>query len=87
MVPTHQKTTEAPRWHCFLVWHDIKWATKANIWPKMARVVESTLSFGPRMTKLAPDFNLPKILMAIEDYWVRARIDRETTEKNGLKFH
>ena len=52
----------------------------------MARVVESTLSFGPTLTELAPDFNLPKIVMAIEDYWVRARIDRKTAEKMAQSF-
>ena len=32
------------------------------------------------MTKLAPDFNFPKISMVIEDYWVLARIDGETAD-------
>jgi len=32
-------------------------------------LVESTLSFGLRMTKLAPDLNFPKISMVIEGDW------------------
>ena len=43
----------------------------------------TTLNFGRRMTKLAADFNFPKILMVIEDYWVPARIDRETADHAG----
>ena len=48
----------------------------------------TTLNFGPRMTKIALDFIFPKILMVIEDFWVRARIYRETAffpEKMGKK--
>ena len=55
----------------------------------MARLVESTFGFRPRMTKIAPDFNFPKVLMVVDDYWVPARIDGVTVDfpgGNGKNF-
>ena len=49
----------------------------------MARLVESTFGFRPRMTKIAPDFNFPKVLMVVDDYWVPARIDGVTVDFPG----
>ena len=40
-------------------------------------LIESTLSFGQRMTN---DLNFPKISMVIEDDWILARIDGETAD-------
>ena len=44
-------------------------------------MVEST--FGPRSTKLAPGLHIPKIVIAIEDFWVPTKVD---SEKNGQKL-
>ena len=72
MGPTPKKIS-FPRFRSFSRAHsefDIfwKWHTR--------RV--TTFHFGPRMTKLTSDFNFPKILMVVEDYFVSARIDGET---------
>ena len=37
LVPSYQKTTQAPRSHLFMVGHGTKWIRKANIWLKMAK--------------------------------------------------
>ena len=46
-------------------------------------------ALDPRMTKLAPDFNFPKILTVIGSFCVSARNDRETAlfseKKNGYE--
>ena len=46
----------------------------------------TTLSFNPRMTKLAPNFNFPKIFMVIEDSWGPAISDRETADFPKIKY-
>ena len=46
----------------------------------------TTLNSGPRMTKLAPDFNFPKILTVIEDFLAGARIDGETAASPKIKW-
>ena len=54
LVPTYQKTTQAPRRFVFLVGHGKKWIKKANIWPKMAKKAyfgPSLAVFGPKILK------------------------------------
>ena len=65
---------------------------QAHFW-KVARVLESTLSFGPRMTKLTPDFNFPKNingdrrLLGFGKNWRRnGRFSKNKTTKILLKW-
>ena len=47
---TYQKSTYAPRWHCFLVRHWTKCAKNCNIWPKMTKNAD----FGPNLAVFGP---------------------------------
>ena len=53
-----------------------------GFWPFFGELHDrraTTLNFGPRTTKLAPDSHFPEKLMMNEDFWVPPKIDGETT--------